>query len=88
MDELKSGQAKVKVLEPGMTKFITVVLLTTLPVLAQTTPVPTAPPLTDRERVQAERAKAAEAERVAPITRPWDRDADGKRPWERKSPKP
>ena len=44
----------MKVLEPGMTKFIIVVLLTTFPVLAQTNPVPTAPPLTDRERVQAD----------------------------------
>lgn len=77
----------MEVLEPGMTKFMIVALLTTLPVLAQTTPVP-APPVTDRERVQADRAKAAEDERVAPITRPWDRDADGKRPWERKSSKP
>lgn len=75
-------------LEPGMTRFIIVAFLTTLPVLAQTTSVPGAPPLTDRERVQADRAKAAEEERVAPITRPWDRDADGKRPWERKSQKP
>ncbi|TGN89803.1 hypothetical protein EOW77_0005720 [Bradyrhizobium yuanmingense] len=70
-----------------MTKFIIVALLTTLPVLAQTNPVPTAPPLTDRERVQADRAKAAEDEKGAPATRPWDRDADGKRPWDRKSPK-
>lgn len=78
----------MKVLEPGMTKFIIVVLLTTFPVLAQTNPVPTAPPLTDRERVQADRARAAEDDRVAPTARPWDRDADGKRPWDRKSPKP
>jgi len=78
----------VKVLEQGMIKFIIVTFLTTLPVLAQTTPVPAPPPLTDRERVQADRSKAAEDERLAPITRPWDRDADGKRPWERKSSKP
>ncbi len=77
----------MEVLEPGMAKFIIVAVVTTLPVLAQTTPAPTAP-LTDRERVQADRAKAAEDEKVAPITRPWDRDADGKRPWERKSSKP
>jgi len=70
-----------------MTKFIIVALLTTFPALAQTTPNPT-PPDTDRERVQAERAKAAEDDKVAPATRPWDRDADGKRPWERKSSKP
>lgn len=74
-------------LEPGMTKFLIVAFLTTLPVLAQTAPIATSP-LTDRQRVQADRAKAAEDERVAPNTRPWDRDADGKRPWERKSSKP
>jgi hypothetical protein len=78
----------VEVLKSGMVKFIIVAVVTTLPVLAQTTPVPTAPPLTDRERVQADRAKVADDEKVAPITRPWDRDADGKRPWERKAPKP
>lgn len=78
----------MEVLKSGMVKFIIVAVVTTLPVLAQTTPVPTAPPLTDRERVQADRAKVADDEKVAPITRPWDRDADGKRPWERKAPKP
>ena len=77
----------MEVLEPGMTKFIIVALLTTFPALAQTAQIP-APAVTDRERVQADRAKAAEDEKVAPATRPWDRDADGKRPWERKSSKP
>ncbi|SCB34478.1 hypothetical protein GA0061098_1006243 [Bradyrhizobium shewense] len=84
MDELNSDKPTVEMLEPGMTKFIIVALLTTLPALAQTAPIPTQPP-TDRERVQADRAKAAEDEKVAPMTRPWDRDSDGKRPWERKS---
>ncbi|WP_245453675.1 hypothetical protein [Bradyrhizobium sp. AC87j1] len=84
MDELKSDKPTVEMLELGMTKFIIVALLTTLPALAQTAPIPTQP-LTDRERVQADRAKAAQDEKVAPMTRPWDRDSDGKRPWERKS---
>lgn len=70
-----------------MIKFIIVALLSTLPAVAQTAQMP-APPATDRERVQAERAKEAQDDKVAPATRPWDRDADGKRPWERKSSKP
>ena len=71
-----------------MTKFLIVALLTTSAAFAQhsATPIVTTP--TDRERVQADRAKAAEDEKGAPATRPWDRDADGKRPWERQKALP
>ncbi|GEM_PF-4190672 len=67
-----------------MIKGLMVALLTTFPVFAQTSPPPNTP-LTDREQVQADRAKAAAEEKGATTVRPWDRDADGKRPWERKS---
>lgn len=82
----------VPVLKPGMTKLIIsiVALLTMAPVLAQTgVPSPSAkPPLSDREQVKANRAKAAEDEKAATTARPWDRDANGRRPWERKPDKP
>ncbi|QPF81910.1 hypothetical protein IC762_19120 [Bradyrhizobium genosp. L] len=68
-----------------MKRFLIIVLLTVCPVAAQTAqPSPTPP--TDRERVQADRAKAAADEKTAPSARPWDRDANGKRPWERATP--
>ncbi|MDA9406017.1 hypothetical protein XH80_04395 [Bradyrhizobium sp. CCBAU 45384] len=67
-----------------MTKLITIVaLLTMAPALAQTGVPSTKPPLTDREQVKADRAKAAEDDKAATTARPWDRDAYGRRPWER-----
>ena len=60
-------------------------LLAMAPVAAQTSQVEPKPPVTDREQVQADRAKAAAEEKSAPTTRPWDRDPNGKRPWERSS---
>jgi hypothetical protein len=54
--------------------------------LAQGEPVPPKAPITDREQVQADRARAASEEKNAPTARPWDRGADGKRPWERGAP--
>jgi hypothetical protein len=39
------------------------------------------PSLTDQ--IKAARAKEDTAEKNASPGRPWDRDADGKRPWER-----
>ncbi len=65
-----------------MTKYVIIALLTISPVLAQT-PQPSAKlPLTDREQIQADRAKAAAEEEREPTARPWDRNADGKRPWD------
>ncbi len=67
-----------------MTKFLAIILLTTLPVLAQAEQPTVKLPLSDREQVKSDRAKAAEEEKNATTARPWARDADGKRPWERK----
>ena len=77
----------MSVLDSGMKKILMVALVTTVPALAQVGS-PQKPPLTDREQVKADRAKAVEAEKSAPTTRPWDRDADGKRPWDQKPSKP
>jgi len=51
--------------------------------LAQTTEPSPSRPASDREQVQADRAKAAAQEKSAPTARPWDRDVSGKRPWDR-----
>jgi hypothetical protein len=42
--------------------------------------------LTDRERIKLNRANDAAESNGGKATRPWDRDADGKRPWEKKLP--
>jgi len=66
-----------------MKSFFLMMLLIATPVFAQSDqPAPPAP-LTTREQVQADRARAAAEEKNAPTARPWDRGADGKRPWER-----
>lgn len=41
--------------------------------------------LSASEQIKAERAKAAREEAAQPTTRPWDRDANGKRPWDIKT---
>jgi hypothetical protein len=66
-----------------MKKFILAMLLIATSGLAQSEPVPPKAPITDREQVQADRARAASEEKNAPTARPWDRGADGKRPWDR-----
>jgi hypothetical protein len=40
-----------------------------------------------REQVKADRLKAKAEDDNSPKQRFWDRDADGKRPWERPLPK-
>jgi len=71
-----------------MTKpFIAIIaLLTVAPAMAQTGVPATKPLVSDREQVKADRAKAAEDDKGATTARPWDRDANGKRPWEERKP--
>jgi hypothetical protein len=66
-----------------MTKFIIVALLIVTPVFAQTQPPAPVAPAAHREQIRADRAKAAEDEKNGSTARPWARDADGKRPWEK-----
>lgn len=40
------------------------------------------PPMSDRERIAADRAKANAEMKTQSTARPWDRDANGKRPWD------
>jgi hypothetical protein len=62
---------------------------------SETAPSPVAPPidappinappinaLSDRDRIKNDRAKAAAEEKNSSTARPWDRDANGKRPWD------
>ena len=44
--------------------------------------------ISDYDRLRAARAKAKLEEESAPKSRYWDRDADGKRPWERSESSP
>jgi hypothetical protein len=46
------------------------------------------PKLSDRENIKAERAKAVAEEAKSDPARPWDRDKNGKRPWEVVTPSP
>jgi hypothetical protein len=47
---------------------------------------PPTEPAAERERMKAERAAAAEERKSAGNARPWDKDADGKRPWQQVAP--
>jgi hypothetical protein len=44
-------------------------------------PVPKDPP-SIREQIQTDRARAKAEDENGPKARPWDRDHDGKRPWD------
>lgn len=48
----------------------------------QAAPAPTPEPLSIREQIKAERAKAQTDEENGPKARFWDRGANGKRPWD------
>jgi hypothetical protein len=65
-----------------------ITLLVTLLVIsaegrAASAPVPVAEPPSTREQIKADRARAKADEENGPKARFWDRDADGKRPWDR-----
>ena len=47
-----------------------------------TAPVPKDPP-SIREQIKADRARAKADDENGPTARFWDRDRDGKRPWDR-----
>ncbi len=58
------------------------------PARGETTAVPPLPKeeLSIHDQIKAARAKQAADEKIAPSGRPWDRDADGKRPWDKQQP--
>jgi hypothetical protein len=47
---------------------------------------PPTEPAAERERMKADRAAAAEERKNSSLARPWDKDADGKRPWQQVAP--
>jgi hypothetical protein len=58
-----------------------------LPVMGHAAePVLAKPELSVRDQIKAARAKYDNAEKNAPQARSWDRDANGKRPWDRNEP--
>jgi len=61
-------------------------LLLTSPVLAGFDERPDRQEASITDRIKAQRAKEAEDLRQLGSSRPWDRDADGKRPWQVTSP--
>jgi hypothetical protein len=48
--------------------------------------IPEKPEASMHDQIKAARAKEMMDEKNAPSERPWHRDANGKRPWERKEP--
>jgi hypothetical protein len=46
------------------------------------TPEPATPEISARDQIKAARAKEAEETKSGPTARAWDRDVDGKRPWD------
>jgi hypothetical protein len=54
------------------------------PCMAQTAPDATVPKveLSVRDQIKADRAKEKAEEKDGPQARAWDRDANGKRPWD------
>ncbi|MFX5602927.1 hypothetical protein ABTD90_20485, partial [Acinetobacter baumannii] len=71
-----------------MKKFFLVALFITIsPCMAQTVAGTTLPPTEPsiREQIKADRERDRKAEAsISSQARPWDKDANGKRPWDRK----
>ena len=74
-------------LQKPMNIFILVVFMLPRSAVAAEVVSPPGPPLkaelSIRDQIKAQRAKEDAEERNEPPGRPWDRDAEGKRPWER-----
>jgi hypothetical protein len=60
-----------------------VLLILSLAVHGQTTPAPREAPSV-HDQIKADQAKSKADFDSGPKERPWDRDADGKRPWDQK----
>lgn len=80
----KIGRLAVDVLLARMKTYLAMVMVVLLaPASAQpATPIPATPELSSRDQIKAARAREAEETKSGPSARPWDRDGDGKRPWE------
>jgi nitrous oxide reductase accessory protein NosL len=63
-------------------KIAVLVALLAISAEGQAAPAPTPEPLSIREQIKAERARAQVDEENGPKSRFWDRGANGKRPWD------
>jgi hypothetical protein len=65
---------------------LVVMVMVSHPCMAQTAPDATVPKveLSVRDQIKADRAKEKADEKDGPQARAWDRDANGKRPWDDK----
>ncbi len=63
-------------------KIVFLVTLLAISAEAQAATAPTPEPPSIREQIKADRAKYKADEENSPKARFWDRDADGKRPWD------
>ena len=61
---------------------IAVMLLSPASAAQLATPEQAAPEISARDQIKAARAKEVEDTKSGPTARAWDRDSDGKRPWE------
>jgi hypothetical protein len=66
-------------------KVLFIALLLSTSFISQVRSETIAPPattLSDRDRIKVDRAKAAAEEKNSTTARAWDRDSNGKRPWD------
>ncbi|MGY0575759.1 hypothetical protein ACTGJ9_035905 [Bradyrhizobium sp. RDM12] len=61
---------------------IAVMLLAPASAAQPETPEQVTPEISTRDQIKAARAKQAEDMKSGSSARPWDRDGDGKRPWD------
>ena len=69
----------------AMKKYVLIGALAVIPFSVSAQPVaPVAPPpeLATHDQIRAARAKDVLEQKRGPTSRPWDRDANGRRPWE------
>ncbi|MGY8681228.1 hypothetical protein Q2941_26045 [Bradyrhizobium sp. UFLA05-153] len=71
-----------------MKKIFLLVLLSLLPSGALSQTAPPSETQSFRDQIKADRARAAAEEKSADPARPWDRDAHGRRFWDRESEPP
>ena len=66
--------------------FLAALAIVLLSTQGQAAPASNEAPPSLRDEIRADRAKAKAEFENGPKERPWDRDADGTRPWDRKEP--
>jgi hypothetical protein len=86
ISERRSANADVRcTLQAWMTAFLVALIISWSAATAQivVSPDQSTDTETIRTQIKAQRAKEDADEKNGPHERPWDRDVNGKRPWER-----